>query len=65
MFEPFFSTKPDGRGLGLSTVIGIVRGHGGVLRVHSELDCGSTFTVLLPVCADPRVDSAGTSPAGG
>ena len=53
MFEPFFSTKPDCRGLGLSTVLGIVRGHGGVLRVQSEAGCGSTFTVLLPAAGRP------------
>jgi signal transduction histidine kinase len=54
MFEPFFTTKRGGRGLGLSTVLGVVRGHGGVLRVHSEIERGSTFSVLLPACGPPR-----------
>ena len=50
IFEPFFSTKSpeQGTGLGLSTTIGIVRSHGGFMRVHSRIPGGSTFTVYLP-----------------
>jgi signal transduction histidine kinase len=49
IFNPFFSTKNSGRGLGLAGVLGIVRTHGGALRVNSQVGKGTTFTVLLPV----------------
>jgi two-component system cell cycle sensor histidine kinase/response regulator CckA len=62
IFDPFFSTKFTGRGLGLAVVLGIVRNHRGALRIESELGRGTTFGVLLPVVADAR-DAWSRAPA--
>jgi PAS domain S-box-containing protein len=49
MFDPFFSTKFLGRGLGLPAVLGIVRRHDGFVKVHSEPGAGATFLIGFPV----------------
>jgi len=48
-FDPWFSTKSVGRGLGLSLVHAIVQAHGGGMHVESEVGKGTTFQVSLPV----------------
>jgi nitrogen-specific signal transduction histidine kinase/CheY-like chemotaxis protein len=52
-FDPFYSTKSQGRGLGLSTVLGIVRSHRGALQIESDPRHGTTVRVLLPLAEQP------------
>jgi PAS domain S-box-containing protein len=48
IFDSFFTTKESGTGLGLSTVMGIVKAHGGFITVQSALNTGSSFTIYIP-----------------
>jgi signal transduction histidine kinase/CheY-like chemotaxis protein len=52
VFDPYFTTKQTGSGLGLSTAYSIVRRHGGHIGVRSELGRGTAFTVYLPAAAE-------------
>jgi len=59
IFDPFYSTKFLGRGLGLSVVQGVARSHGGSVKVFSAPGAGSTFEVLFPCCSCFEADSTG------
>jgi PAS domain S-box-containing protein len=53
MFEPYFTTKVKGNGLGLATSYSIIKNHGGHIIVKSKLGIGTTFTIYLPASKEP------------
>jgi two-component system, cell cycle sensor histidine kinase and response regulator CckA len=61
IFEPFYTTKFAGRGLGMSSTLGIIKSHDGALQLSSKPDAGSTFRVYLPMPTFP--DTAEIIPA--
>ncbi|MEK6742476.1 MAG: PAS domain S-box protein [Nitrospirota bacterium] len=67
IFEPFYTTKFMGRGLGLASSLGVIQNHGGCLSVASEREKGATFHMYLPRYADTDVEDrkmVGTSTLG-
>ena len=61
IFEPFYTTRIDAPGLGLASVRGIVKAHGGSVNVRTTPGAGSTFTVTLPVESVPVIATAATT----
>ena len=49
IFSPFFTTKPEGNGFGLSEVNKVIQAHRGSIEVHSQIGLGTTFTIKLPI----------------
>jgi CheY-like chemotaxis protein len=52
IWDPFFTTKKSGTGLGLATVLSIVKRHGGLIGVESEVGVGTAFTAYLPITSE-------------
>ncbi len=65
IFDPYFTTKKDGSGLGLSTVYSIIKNHSGYVEVDSQLGRGATFTLFLPVSDDKSSESEDLPVASG
>ena len=60
IFNPDYTTKEKGLGLGLTIAHEIIRGHGGTIRVHSSVGRGTTFEIVLPITPVPGSQPAVT-----
>lgn len=62
IFDPYFTTKPKGNGLGLATAYSIVKNHNGLMTVESEVHVGTTFTLYLPAALNVETPVAEEAP---
>ena len=65
LFDPFFTTKFSGRGLGLSAMLGILKGHNAGIRIHSRLGEGSSFKLFFPASATVELTDHPVKPSPG
>jgi len=63
IFDPYFTTKPKGSGLGLATTYSVIKNHNGLINVESELHCGATFTIYLPAARHQKPPVEAVPPA--
>ena len=63
IFDPYFTTKPKGNGLGLATAYSIIKNHNGLMTVESEVHVGTTFTIYLPAAAASEEEAPVEAPA--
>lgn len=56
IFDPYFTTKPKGSGIGLATAHSVIRRHGGIIDVTSEVNIGTTFIVYLPAILECEIE---------
>jgi CheY-like chemotaxis protein len=59
IFDPYFTTKKNGSGIGLTTAYSIVTKHGGYIDVNSKLGAGTTFTIMLPASGNRNIPGIG------
>src|SRR5437660_12687088 len=62
IFDPYFTTKPKGNGLGLATAYSIIKNHNGLMTVESEVHVGTTFTIYLPAALHLQQESHAEAP---
>ena len=65
VFEPFYSSKAKGQGLGLACTLRIVRDHGGAIRINSQLGVGTDVIVSLPALRSTKLSDSGVQKRGG